>query len=282
MTRVAVIVPAHRETDSLRLLLRSLEAVQDEAELQVVVAVDGAHAATVEVARSAGATVVALPVNGGSYTARNAALDVLAPDVQAVLFTDADCVVQPGWVRHHLAALQTAPLSGGGVRFTFRGRRPTPPEWVDSVRHLKQEVYVNIEGYAATCNLAVRAEVVRRLRFDSARRTGGDVDFCHRARAEGLALAWTPEAGVEHPARDLRELARKARRLVGGMPGHAHRLRERPLPSRRLTRGVWRRAQAAGHDVGPVWGVTACLIDWSLSLSQRRALRRVQRAGAGG
>jgi hypothetical protein len=49
------------------------------------------------------------------------------------------------------------------------------------------------------------------------------------------------------------------------------------VPSRRLTRGVWRRAQAAGHDVGPVWGVTACVLDWALNLHVRRAVLRLDR-----
>lgn len=281
MTRVAVVVPAYRETESLQHLLASLDRVRAEADLQVVVAVDGAHRPTVEVARSAGATVVALPVNGGSYTARNAALDVLAPDAEAVLFTDADCVVQPGWVREHLRSLQQADLSGGAIEFTFRRQRPSVAEWVDAVRHLKQETYVVRDGFAATANLAVRAEVLRQHRFDADRRTGGDVEFCRRVVAAGGRLVYTPSATVLHPARDARSLLHKVRRLAQGVPGQAARWAGRPLPPRRLTRGVWRRAQAAGHDVGPVWGVSACLLDWGLSMYVRRAVRRLPREGGG-
>ena len=279
---VGVVVPAHRETVSLDTLLRSLAEVEHPRDhLHVVVAVDGAHEPTVDTARRHGVTVVPLTVNGGSYTARNAALDALPDDVEAVLFTDADCVVTPPWVRAHLDALRTADLSGGGVRFTFRGRRPTPAEWVDSVRHLKQEAYVANDGYAATCNLAVRRGVLDRHRFDGRLRTGGDVEFCRRVVAAGGTLVYTPDALVEHPARDLRELLVKVGRIAGGVPGQAERWRHRQPPSTRLTLGVWRRAKRAGHDVRLVpWGVSASLLDWAMTLRIARAVHRVKSAQA--
>lgn len=273
--RTAVVVPAYREVESLEALLRSVAALPERP--RVVVAVDGGHEATVAAARRGGAEVVVLPVNGGSYAARNAALAHLlahdAPDV--VLFTDADCVVTPGWVSGHLVALQDADLSAGGVRFTYRGDRPTPAEWVDSVRHLQQEHYATRDGYGATCNLAVRASVLAEQRFDASLRTGGDAELCRRVVALGARLVYTPGAAIEHPARDLRELWVKVDRLARGVPRQAERWRDRPLPPRRLTRGVWRRAQRAGHEVGPVWGVTACLLDWALSQRVRRAVLRL-------
>lgn len=270
MTQIAVVVPAYRETTSLAALLASIPAG-----VLVIVAVDGAYEPTLAVARAAGATVVPLAVNAGSYAARNAAVELLPADVEVVLFTDADCLLTPACIPAHLTALAEADLSGGGVEFTFRGARPTPAEWVDAIRHLKQEVYVGRDGFAATCNLAVRRSVLLEHRFDGSLRTGGDAEFCRRVVAAGARLVYTPDALVRHPARDLRELVTKVRRLISGIPGQAERWKGRPVPSRRLTRGVWRRARAAGHDVGPVWGVTACVLDWSLNLRVRRAVRRL-------
>lgn len=269
---VAVVIPAHTETRSLRDLLRSLHRADHDGRLTIIVAVDGGNAATVDVAEVEGAITVALMVNGGSYAARNAGLQAVPEGVSAVLFTDADCVVTPGWVREHLRALESADLSGGHVHFTFRRTRPSPAEWVDACRHLKQQVYVERDGFAATCNLAVRASVLREHQFDPSLRTGGDAEFCRRTQAR---LVYTPAAVVEHPARDLRELRIKVARLAAGVPGQADRWRGRALPPTRLTRGIWRRAQEAGHDVGPVWGVSACLIDWALSQQIRRAVTRL-------
>lgn len=269
---VGVVIPAYRETAGLDALLSSLARLDHDGPVTVVVAVDGAWPDTVAVAERHGVVVVPLPVNRGSYAARNAGLDALPADVRAVLFTDADCVVTSSWVTAHLAALAQADLSGGAVRFTFAGSRPTPAEWVDACRHLKQQVYVERDGFAATCNLAVTADVARAHRFDETLRTGGDAEFCRRVAGR---LVYTETAVVEHAARDLRELRTKVRRLASGVPGQAERWRDRPLPPRRLTRGVWRRAQAAGHDVGPVWGVAACLLDWALSQQVRRAVLKL-------
>jgi glycosyltransferase involved in cell wall biosynthesis len=279
MSRVAVVVPAHRETGSLAAVVTG--ALQQAERPRVVVAVDGGHPPTVEAARRAGAEVVELADNRGSYAARNAALarllDADGPQPEVVVFTDADCVVTGGWLAAHLDALRTADLSGGDVRFTFRGSRPTPAEWVDAARHLKQRVYVERDGFAATCNLAVRAEALREQRFDGSLRTGGDAELCRRLTATGARLVFTPDAVVEHPARDLRALWTKVDRLARGVPGQAERWRGRELPPRRLTRGVWRRARAAGHDVGPLWGTTACLLDWLLSQRVRRAVLALPR-----
>ena len=275
--RVGIVIPAYRETDLLDTLLTSIARLDYPRELvSVVVAVDGGDPHTVAIAEAHGVTVVPVVPNGGSYTARNAALDRLPADVEVVLFTDADCTVTPGWVREHLAALATASLSGGGVRFSFRRDRPTPAEWVDACRHLKQQVYVERDGFAATCNLAVRRSVLERHRFDASLRTGGDAEFCRRVVAAGETLVYTDAAAVEHPARTLRELLTKVRRLRNGVRGQAERWRHRQAPETRLTLGVWRRARRAGHDV-PVlpWGVTASGLDWLLTVYFTTAVRRL-------
>lgn len=274
MTAVGVVVPAYRETDALARTLTSLKAVRHDGPVIVVVAVDGADPGALAVAEAAGVTVIPVVPNGGSYGARNAGLDALPTGLSAVLFTDADCVVATHWVTAHLAALEHADLSGGGVRFTFAGARPTPAEWVDSCRHLKQQVYVERDGFAATCNLAVRAEVLEKHRFDASLRTGGDAEFCRRV---GGRLVYTDDAWIEHPARNLRELRTKVSRLAAGVPGQAARWRGRELPAQRPNRGIWRRAQAAGYDVGPVWGVSACLLDWALNQQVRRAVMKLPR-----
>lgn len=267
-----MVVPAYREVAALTRTLESLLALEERP--TVVVAVDGAHPATVDVARDAGVEVVLLPVNGGSYAARNAAVAHLEcsglPDL--VLFTDAECVVTPGWLREHRLALEHADLSAGAVRFTFRSDRPSPAEWVDAVRHLQQERYVHQDGYGATCNLAVRGSVLARHRFDDSLRTGGDAEFCRRVVRQGGRLVYSPEAEVEHPARDLRALWDKVDRLVGGVPGQAERWRGRPVPRRLPTRAAWRQAVQVGRAGGLGWGLAVTGLDWVIAQRVRRAV----------
>lgn len=274
--RIAVCIPVYDEAVALRRLLLSIADVDYPHDLmQVVVAVDGGDPVVRELAESMGARTVVLSPNQGSYAARNAAIDAIDGSVHAVLFTDADCAVSRQWVRAHLAALERADLSGGGVRWSFSDQ-PSPAEWVDSIRHLHQRAYVERDQYAATCNLAVRATVLDGMRFDATLRTGGDAEFGRRATAAGHRLVYTDEAEIRHlPRRTRRDLMTKVHRIARGVPQQRARWIERGVaPSARLTRGPWRRARAAGFDVGPVWGVRACLLDWHANLLIRKAVRR--------
>lgn len=275
--RVAVCIPAYDETDRLRRLLASIRGVAHPADrMQVVVAVDGANPAVLAAAQEFGANALAVRPNGGSYAARNAAIEAIVQPVEAVLFTDADCEVDAGWVSAHLHALASSDLSGGGVRFTFT-QRPSPAEWVDSIRHLQQEVYVARDGFAATCNLAVRWAVLEHQRFDASMRTGGDAAFCRSATAAGFRLSYTPEAVIAHEARRTRrELMTKVHRIADGMPAQRERMRERGMPKRaRLNRGAYRLARRAGLDVGWVWGLEACLLNYHATRVINRSIQRV-------
>jgi glycosyltransferase involved in cell wall biosynthesis len=272
-----VCIPAYDEVDGVAAVVRAIRSADYPSELvRVVVAVDGADPSVVDAARRAGAEVVEVVPNQGSYAARNAAVLDLGDAVDVVLFTDADCVIPPTWVQAHVDALASSDLSGGAVRFTFAGPRPTPAEWVDSIRHLQQDVYVSRDGYAATCNLGVRREVLDELRFDATLRTGGDAEFCRRATASGFRLAYAPAAVIDHPARPTRQaLLGKVRRIAGGVERHRQRWEEREVTLPRPTRGPYRRARQAGHDVGPWWGLRASLLDYRCNRIVVQAVRRM-------
>lgn len=252
--QVAVCIPAHGEPAALERLLVHLHALDQPAgRTQVVVAVDGPDPLLAEIARSAGATVVELPHNRGSYAARNAALDAVDPGVDAVLFTDTDCAPGPGWVAAHLRALEGAAASGGAVRVTTSAP-PRPAEWVDASRHLRQQHFVLRLGFAATCNLAVRRTVVDALRFDGSLRSGGDLDFGRRLAAAGHDIVYTPAAWVSHPARRTPSaLLTKVARVARGAADNQSRGLEassRRDPDR-LPAAV--RASREGLSLGPWW-----------------------------
>ncbi|MFN2624780.1 MAG: glycosyltransferase family 2 protein, partial [Mycobacteriales bacterium] len=214
----------------------------------------------------------------GSYAARNAALDLLPADVEVVCFTDTDCIVSSGWVREHVKALATADLSGGAIDVTLR-RNTSPAEWVDKLRHLKQETWVNVEGYAATANLAVRRSVVEQQRFDSRLRSGGDAEFCRHAAASGLRLVYSADAAVEHPARhQARELRRKVRRIAAGIRANPDRWENRVTPPRVVSLYIPRSAYRAGVSRNPVWLLRAFLLEQWAARQIRRAVVAVKRA----
>jgi glycosyltransferase involved in cell wall biosynthesis len=254
--RAAIVIPVRSDERGLAVTLAALGR-----EHPVIVVVDGSHAATETVARESGATVVVLPAPLGSYAARNAGIDQLPPDTEVVLFTDAGCIPQPGWVKAHVEALREVDLSGGAVTVTH-GRRPTPAEWVDACRNLRQQSYVEQGGYAATCNLGARRELLLRVRFDASLQSGGDREFCHRAGRRGATLGYTPEAAIEHPARTTSQaLLAKARRVGRGIASLPAESRPSPPRVQRPHRGLWRGARAAGLPAGPIWGLRVAWLD---------------------
>lgn len=277
-TRVAVIVPVKDDAANLDVLLHHINAQDFPREAtQIIVAVDGADQATVDVAVRHGAQVVTLQPAQGSYAARNRAVDELTDDVDVVVFTDADCRPVPGWLSAHVAALIRTDMSGGAVTVTL-SPRPTAAEFVDRMRHLRQLHYVTNEGYAATANLAVRRRVLDAMRFDSTLQTGGDVEFGRRATAAGFGLSYTADAEVEHPARHTTaELMRKIDRICGGMRARGAYWRGREIPRARLRREVARQAMREQVTRNPLWLARAVLLEYRC---QRRVVRSAVAAGA--
>ena len=275
----AVIVPVHDDPAGVSTLLDRLERVDWPRErLHVIVAVDGADPATVEAAKRPGVTVLPLVERRGSYAARNRAIDALPDNVSFVAFTDADCLPQPHWLRAHWEVLATGvEQSGGAVHVTLRSAA-SPAEFVDRMRHLQQERYVRVDHYAATANLAVRRELLDRMRFDDRLTTGGDADFGRRAHAAGTRLVYNPEAVVEHPARaTVSELMRKIRRICDGMQSRRDYWKGREVSRHRVRMAPVRKARQEGVSRGVLWDAQVVVLEW---WCQRRVARSARRAGA--
>ncbi|MDQ1689502.1 MAG: hypothetical protein QOK42_2477 [Frankiaceae bacterium] len=273
--RVAVCVPAYRDPDGVRRLLARISAVEHPPEaLRVVIAVDGADEETVRAATAGGAEALALP-KAGSYAARNAALDHLGTWPEMVVFTDADCLPEPGWVKGHLAAIDGGlDLSGGAVEVTLRPK-PSPAEYVDRMRHLRQEMYVTALGFAVTANLAVRREVLDVHRFADRLQTGGDVEFCRRAVAAGCTLGYTADAVVQHPARQTsKEVLTKVRRICAGMADQPERWVGTPVTKARVRRAPVTIARAEGVSQGVLWDAREIVLEWYCQWTFVRHARR--------
>ncbi|MCB1337950.1 MAG: glycosyltransferase [Maritimibacter sp.] len=220
---ISVIVPVYRQWDLVADFLAawSRQTLPRAAEL---ILVNNDPAAPPEsLALPSGARIVdcAAP---GSYAARNVGAEVATGDW--LVFTDADCRPLPGWLDGLARAMDEAPQSllAGDVAMVIDGAA-TPWARFDLVRGIPQARYVT-RGYGATANLAVPADLFRRLSgFDARRLSGGDAEFCRRAGATGTGIHFVPDAIVAHPARaDWASLKTKARRVKGAQ----------------LTQGGWR------------------------------------------
>jgi GT2 family glycosyltransferase len=282
MTRLplaAVVVPVHADPVGVARLLDRIDRVDWPRErLHVIVAVDGADPATVAAASRPGVTVLPLHEQRGSYAARNRAIESLPAGVDLVAFTDADCLPQPQWLRAHWDVLSTGvEQSGGAVHVTLRSAA-SPAEFVDRMRHLQQERYVRLDHYAATANLAVRRELLDRMRFDERLTTGGDADFGRRAHAAGVSLVYNPDAAVEHPARaTVNDLMRKIHRICDGMQSRRDYWANREVSRHRVRLALIRKAREEGVSRGVLWDAQVVALEW---WCQRRVSRSAKRAGA--
>lgn len=193
-------------------LIRCLQALRDQrgAVARVIVADNGSQDGSAETAASLGATVVR-EERRSSYAARNRALDEVSADW--VAFTDADCEPEPTWLASAVELLTAtgADLAGGRVR--HHPARSLPGRH-DALTYLDQEAHV-AGGFAATANLVVRRGVIDATGgFDPTRQSGGDLDFCNRARAAGCRLVYAAEAVVWHDPRETwRGVLKKAWRV---------------------------------------------------------------------
>jgi glycosyltransferase involved in cell wall biosynthesis len=213
---VSVIVPVFRHWDLVPALLGALAAQAPAAGPFEILLIDNdADAPPPALALPANARILACAAPG-SYAARNAG--AAAAGGAWLVFTDADCRPDPGWLAAFRPAMAATPsaLLAGPVRMTAPAR-PSAAAIHDLVRGIPQAAYV-ARGYAATANLAVPAALFRALGgFDAARFSGGDADFCRRAGAAGHAVRLVEGACVAHPARaDWAAIAAKARRVKGG------------------------------------------------------------------
>ncbi len=216
--KFSVIVPVYRHWDSVPMLLRRMrEQTLAQDRFEVILVDNDPAVPTPPLALDANARIVKCGTPG-SYAARNRGAE--DADGRWLVFTDADCLPQPGW----LEALDRAifqdvdrSLLAGPVDMVGRSASPSAAEIYDIVKGIPQERYVD-RGYAATANLAVSRSLFDLVGgFDGGRLSGGDADFCRRVGSAGYGIALVDDARVDHPARtDWREVVTKERRVKGG------------------------------------------------------------------
>lgn len=213
---VSVIVPIYEHWYVAHRLFEAFAAQSLPADRYELIVVDN------------GSPLVAIPDNlpanaqvlhcgtPGSYAARN--MGVQHAKGSVLVFTDADCIPDPGWLEGMVAALDSgASLVAGDIRMITMNPEPSAAEMFDLLYGIPQRRFVS-RGYAATANLAVTRQLYDAVGgFNESHMSGGDAEFCRRARGAGATLVFSPESIVRHPARDgWDEIATKARRVIGG------------------------------------------------------------------
>lgn len=120
---VAVVIPARNEGRTIRQLVEAVVAQRPPAlDLEVIVVDNASVDDTAARARAAGARVLALPLRGGlgnPAAARNLAARSSMADI--LIFLDADCMPDPGWLAALLCAHRRGQVAVGGPLEMPRG-----------------------------------------------------------------------------------------------------------------------------------------------------------------
>lgn len=214
---VSVVVPHLNDAAGLARCLAALAAQRGAPPFEVVVVDNGsAEPPAALVARHRFARLAAEPRPGpGPARSRGAAL-ARAP---LLAFTDSDCIPDPGWLAAIAAAFAADPglaVAGGEVTIALADpARPTAIEAYESVFGYRMRLYVERDGYAATCNMAVRAAAFAAVGPFAGLAVAEDMDWGRRATALGLRPRFLPGMRVATPARpDFAALARKWDRQI--------------------------------------------------------------------
>jgi glycosyltransferase involved in cell wall biosynthesis len=216
--RFSVLVPVFEQWNLVPQLVACLAAQTFPRDrFEIILADNGSSDFAPPPLLPANARIVACP-HPGSYAARNAA--AAEASGEWFVFTDADCLPDPEWLKAlDAAAVESGELSilVGAVDVRPLNDVPNAYEIYDSIIGIPQERYAG-RGYGATANLTTASRMFRRLGgFDSTRLSGGDAEFCRRAVGQGARTVFVPGARVGHPARNSwTMLATKSRRILGG------------------------------------------------------------------
>lgn len=194
--RVSVIIPV-KDDQRLFACLESVLALREEAAAFEVIVVDNGSQPAFRacLAELPPFVLVADEPRPGAYAARNRALELATGDV--LFFTDADCLVKPGWIARALGHVNR----GADVVQGYSGSVGTSR--LDRLVQTRYEAHLRSLRHGAptecdTRNLAVRRAVFARLRFNDRYRRVGDTEIGLLAEAQGATVAYCPAMRVGH------------------------------------------------------------------------------------
>jgi len=212
--RVSVIVPHYDDLRRLDVCLSALgKQTFPKTDFEIIVADNGSPQGFQEVESIvAGRAQLISIAEKGAGPARNGGAAVAIGEVLA--FLDSDCVPEPQWIAEGMVALAGHDVVGGSVNvFANDPDKLTAAEAFECIFAFNNENYLRRKGFVVSANLFCEKVVFDRV-GGFATGVSEDVDWCHRALAQGLRIGFAPKAAVGHPARrSWAELKRKWSRI---------------------------------------------------------------------
>ncbi len=198
---VSVIIPVRDDPRVFRAVESVLACAGEAASLQVIVVDNGSPPGFAEDLRTRfGGDVELMEVaTPGVYGARNRGIEASNGDV--IFFTDADCLIRPGWIA---AGLETI-AAGADIAQGYSGSLGDSP--VRRLIQLRYEAHLRrlAPGDPTECdtrNLAVHRRVFETIRFEEGYRRVGDTEFGLCAEVAGFRVGYQPRMRVDHEHED--------------------------------------------------------------------------------
>jgi len=201
---ISIVVPVYNGAESLGLCLQSICAVDyPKDKLEIIVVDNGSTDSSVRIAEGFGVRFLQETSIRSSYAARNKG--ILASSGDLIAFTDADCIVTPGWLKH--LVLDWGDPTIGCFAGEIEAYQPESlvEKFSDRVGILRQAGTLNSSylAYTQTANSAYRRDIFDKVGlFVPEMISGGDADISWRMQRQlGLKIKFIPEALVYHKHR---------------------------------------------------------------------------------
>ncbi|MAG66517.1 MAG: dolichyl-phosphate mannose synthase [Pseudomonadales bacterium] len=218
--KASVIVPTWNDESRVLLCIDALKEQSIPQEIYEIIVVDnGSSDNTFEILSKIEGITLLREEKVGSYAARNKGLTIAKGEY--VAFTDSDCIPERTWLEELLKSangFKDLGVIAGEVKF-FRDEYSNAEAAAlnyESFFSMNQKEYANA-GVCITANwLSKRDKLLELGMFNDSMKSGGDHNMAKRLTLAGYKIKYCPEAIVNHPSRNLKEILLKRRRVIGG------------------------------------------------------------------
>lgn len=215
--RATVIIPHYNMPDALARCLRSIVSQAFDGPLEIIVVDNGSRVKPAMALADFPQVRLLSETTPGPGPARNTGARAAAAPV--LVFIDADCRAEQGWLAAAVEAVETQGnrgVVGGEVNIDFVDTaRPTDVEIYEAVFAYRQRLYIEKHGFSGTGNLAMHRDVFADVGPFAGISQAEDVEWGRRANAAGYRIRFVENMVIYHPARpDVASLLVKWQRHV--------------------------------------------------------------------
>jgi glycosyltransferase involved in cell wall biosynthesis len=212
----SIIIPVYKDSVGLEDTLRSLlNQCEIHFRYEIIVANDGSDPDISRICKKYQVREVGTS-HGGSYSARNRALELSKGEY--IAFLDADVRPEKNWLKMGYNALKQYDYVGGKVSIDAK-KIVTISNYYDYLTAFDNENYIQKDHFLPTANLFVKRKVIEQVGgFDGRLFSCGDLEFGNRVYAsKKFEQGYIEGLSVVHPPRNYSSLMRKILRVRCGL-----------------------------------------------------------------